>query len=186
VKFCSDCGQVTRLETPDGDNRPRFVCAQCGKIHYENPRIVAGCVPVHGGRILLCKRAIEPRYGYWTVPAGFMELHESLPEAAIRETLEEARATVELGSLFAIVDVIQARQVHIFFEAIMAEPAFGAGDETLETRLFEPEEIPWPEIAFESVRIALKAHLSNRTADNPDVSLFVASRTSVTRDHAGR
>ena len=177
MKFCSHCGQSVSLETPDGDNRPRFVCRQCGKIHYENPRIVAGCVPVHDGRILLCKRAIEPRYGYWTVPAGFMELHESLPEAAARETWEEAQAKVELGSLFAVVDVIQARQVHVFFDAMMAEPIFGAGDETLEARLFHPDDIPWPEIAFESVRIALKEHLRNRKADNPGVRLFTASRT---------
>lgn len=140
---------------------------------------MAGCVPVHDGRILLCKRAIEPRFGYWTVPAGFMELHESLPEAAARETWEEAQAKVELGSLFAVVDVIQARQVHIFFAATMSEPDFGAGDETLETRLFLPDEIPWPEIAFESVRIALKEHLNNRTVDNPGVRLFTASRTGV-------
>ena len=106
-----------------------------------------------------------------------MELHESLPEAAARETWEEAQAKVELGSLFAVVDVIQARQVHVFFDAMMAEPIFGAGDETLEARLFHPDDIPWPEIAFESVLIALKEHLSNRKADNPGVRLFTVSRT---------
>jgi ADP-ribose pyrophosphatase YjhB (NUDIX family) len=179
MKFCSQCGQSVSLKTPDGDNRPRYICGHCEKIHYENPRIVAGCVPVHDGQILLCKRAIEPRYGYWTVPAGFMELDESLPEAAARETWEEAQAAVELGPLFTVVDVIQARQVHIFFEANMAEPNFGAGDETLETRLYRPEEIPWDEIAFESVRIALKVHLNNRTLANPGVGLFRVSRTEI-------
>lgn len=134
-------------------------------------------MPVHDGRILLCKRAIEPRYGYWTVPAGFMELRESLPEAAARETWEEAQARVELGPLFAVVDVIQARQVHIFFDGAMSEPVFGAGDETLEADLFHPDEIPWSDIAFESVRIALTEHLRNRTLDNPGVRLFTASRT---------
>jgi ADP-ribose pyrophosphatase YjhB (NUDIX family) len=179
MKFCSQCGKSISLEMPDGDNRPRYICKHCGKIHYENPLIVAGCIPVHEGRILLCKRAIEPRYGYWTVPAGFMELHESLPEAAARETWEEAQATVELGPLFAVVDVIQAKQVHIFFDAIMPEPIFGAGDETLETRLFHPEEIPWQEIAFESGRIALKEHLNNRKIDHPGVRLFTVSRTGI-------
>jgi len=179
MNFCSQCGQSISLEMPDGDNRPRYSCKHCGKIHYENPLIVAGCVPVHGDRILLCRRAIEPRYGYWTVPAGFMELDESLPEAAARETREEALATVDLGRLFVVVDVIQAKQVHIFFEANMPEPDFGAGDETLESRLFHPEEIPWEEIAFESVRIALTEHLNNRKMDNPGVGLFKASRTGI-------
>jgi ADP-ribose pyrophosphatase YjhB (NUDIX family) len=179
MKFCSQCGQSVSLEIPNGDNRRRYICKHCGKIHYENPRIVAGCVPVHEGRILLCKRAIEPRYGYWTVPAGFMELDENLPEAAARETWEEAQAIVELGPLFAVVDVKRARQVHIFFDATMAEPIFGAGDETLETRLFHPEEIPWQDIAFESVRIALEQHLNNRKLENPGVGLFTAPRTGV-------
>ena len=179
MNFCSQCGQGVSLATPDGDNRPRYICRHCEKIHYENPRIVAGCLAVHEGRILLCKRAIEPRYGFWTLPAGFMELHESLPEAAARETWEEALATVELGQLFAVVDVIQARQVHIFFDAKMATPNFGAGDETLDTRLFEPEEIPWDDIAFESVRLALTQHLSNRKVDSPGVSLFTVSRTGI-------
>lgn len=161
MKFCSHCGQPVSLEIPEGDNRPRYVCRSCGRIHYENPRVVVGCVPEYDGSILLCRRAIQPRYGFWTVPAGFMELGETLAEAAIRETLEEARARVELGAMFAVVDVVHARQVHVFFRARLAQREFGAGHETLESRLFAPGELPWPEIAFPSVTIALERYLAD-------------------------
>ncbi len=171
MKFCSRCGQAVVTEVPDGDNRPRYVCKHCNTIHYENPRIVAGCVAVYDGSILLCKRGIEPRLGYWTVPAGFMELGEGLPEAAARETWEEALARVEVGPLTVVVDVIKARQVHIFFEGVMTEPVFGVGDETLETRLFKPEEIPWNDLAFPSVRIAIKHHLECRNGARHGVRL---------------
>jgi ADP-ribose pyrophosphatase YjhB (NUDIX family) len=162
IKFCNKCGREVVSEVPDGDNRARLVCKHCRAVHYVNPLIVAGCVAVYEDSVLLCKRAIEPRSGYWTVPAGFMEIGESVSEAAARETWEEACAKVELGALTTVVDVIQARQVHIFFEGSMTEPVFAAGDETLEARLFRPEEIPWDEIAFPSVRIALKHHFDSR------------------------
>jgi ADP-ribose pyrophosphatase YjhB (NUDIX family) len=174
MNFCSRCGQSVVTEIPDGDNRARHICKHCGTIHYENPRIVAGCVAVHDGSILLCRRAIEPRIGYWTVPAGFMELGESLSEAAARETWEEAQARVELGPLSALVDVIKARQVHIFFEGVLTEPVFGAGDETLETRLFKPDEIPWDDLAFPSVRIAIEHHLACRSGTQQGVRLATA------------
>ena len=162
MKFCSQCGQTVATRVPEGDNRPRFVCTSCATVHYENPRIVAGVVVVHEGSILLCKRAIEPRRGFWTVPAGFMELGESLPDAAARETWEEANARVDLGAMIAVVDVIKARQVHIFFEGTLNPPDFGAGEETLEARLFAPSEIPWDDLAFPSVRIAVEHHLRTR------------------------
>ncbi len=174
MKFCNRCGQTVVSEVPDGDSRVRYVCKHCNTIHYQNPRIVAGCVAEYQGSILLCKRAIAPRTGYWTVPAGFMELGESLPEAAARETWEEARANVEIGRLSAVVDVIQARQVHIFFEGVMSEPSFSAGDETLETRLFSPEEIPWDDLAFPSVRIALEHYLRTLGTGNQGVHLEIA------------
>jgi ADP-ribose pyrophosphatase YjhB (NUDIX family) len=174
MKYCSQCAQPVVFEVPEGDNRPRYICKHCDAIHYQNPRIVAGCVATHEGSILLCKRAIDPRKGYWTVPAGFMELGESLPEAAARETWEEALARVTIGQLSTIVDVIQARQVHVFFEGDMPEPTFGVGDETLETRLFSPEEIPWDDIAFASVRIALEQHLHIRDTGKPDLRLATA------------
>ena len=180
MKFCSHCGQSVHVEVPPGDNRPRHVCASCGQIHYENPRVVVGCVPEHAGAILLCRRAIEPRHGYWTVPAGFMELGETLAEAAIRETWEEANARVELGAMFAVVDVVQARQVHVFFRGRLADPSFGAGDETLESRLFTPEELPWREIAFPSITIALERFLADGEDSNRPVHLATAPRYRLT------
>ena len=178
MKFCSQCGQPVTISVPPGDNRQRAVCGACGTIHYVNPKLVVGCVPEHQGQILLCRRAIEPRLGFWTVPAGFMELGETLGEAAVRETLEEALAQVELGRLFAVVDVLQAGQVHVFFEARLLQSGFGAGSETLETRLFSPEDIPWPELAFQSVRIALEQYLENGRSGNSEVRLSAAPRTS--------
>jgi ADP-ribose pyrophosphatase YjhB (NUDIX family) len=179
MNFCSHCGQPVVSEVPEGDNRPRFICKSCGAIHYENPRMVVGCVPEYQGSILLCRRSIEPRYGLWTVPAGFMELGESLADAAIRETWEEACARVELGALFAVVDVVHARQVHAFFEAILPEPDFAAGEETLEARLFDPVEVPWDKLAFPSVRIALERYLVNRETGNTSVHLTTAPRIRI-------
>lgn len=176
MNYCSHCGQPVSIEVPEGDNRPRHVCRSCGRIHYENPRVVVGCVPEHAGSILLCRRAIEPRHGFWTVPAGFMELGETLAEAALRETWEEAEARVDLGAMFAVVDVVHARQVHVFFRGRLAEPVFGAGEETLESRLFRPEEIPWAELAFPSVTIALERYLADGGRGDGPVHLAAAPR----------
>jgi len=162
MKFCSACGHAVSLKTPEQDTIPRYVCDACGVIHYENPKIVVGCVPEREGKILLCKRAIEPRYGYWTVPAGFMENEETLQEGAARETLEEALAEVEVGEMFAVVDVVRARQVHVMFRARLIGDAYGVGYESLETRLFTENEIPWDDIAFPSGRFALEAWLEDR------------------------
>jgi ADP-ribose pyrophosphatase YjhB (NUDIX family) len=177
MKYCSKCGSTVTSKVPPGDNRPRFICDDCATIHYENPRIVAGCVPEYGDSILLCRRSIEPRAGFWTAPAGFMEIGESLGEAAARETLEEACAHVELGPLIAVVDVIRARQVHVFFAARLARPEFAAGEETLETKLYAPDDLPWDEIAFPSVRIALEQTLLNRKSGNTAVHLATAPGT---------
>ncbi len=180
MNYCSQCGQPVTIEVPAGDKRPRHVCRSCGHIHYENPRVVVGCVPAHEGSILLCRRAIEPRRGFWTVPAGFMELGETLAEAAIRETWEEAEARVDLGPMFAIVDVVHARQVHVFFRASLAEPVFGAGEETIESRLFDPAELPWSEIAFPSVTIALERYLADPQRGDGPVHLATAPRYRLT------
>ena len=174
MKYCSTCGQPVTTIVPGGDNRPRAVCTACAAIHYVNPKIVAGCVLEHQGQILLCRRAIEPRLGFWTVPAGFMELGETVSEAAIRETWEEALARVELGPLFSVVDVVHAGQVHVFFRGRLLGPDFGAGVETLETRLFRPDEIPWSELAFPSIRIALEQYLENGRSGNVEVRLCTA------------
>jgi ADP-ribose pyrophosphatase YjhB (NUDIX family) len=123
-----------------------------------------GCVPEYGERILLCKRAIEPRYGYWTIPAGFMEIGETLAEGAMRETMEEALARVDIHDLFAVVDVVHAKQVHLMFRATLLDGEFGAGDESLDAQLFLPDEIPWDDIAFLSVRFALEKFLEDRAA----------------------
>jgi len=165
MKYCSTCGATVSSRVPDGDSKARWICDACNTIHYQNPKIVVGCVPERDGLILLCKRAIEPRSGYWTVPAGFMELGETIAAGAARETLEEACAEVSIGHLFASVDVVEAGQVHLFFTAKL-ESDFAAGDETLEVALYRPDEIPWDEIAFRSVKFALKTWLADAGQNN--------------------
>ncbi len=174
MNFCSQCGKPVVVAIPDGDNRSRHICPHCNTVHYQNPRMVVGCIPEYQGAILMCKRAIEPRYGYWTTPAGFLELDETLAEAAARETLEEAEATVELGQLITVVDVKQAGQVHIFFAASLPTAQYGAGAESLATRLFLPEEIPWEDIAFPSIRIALEHYLRCRKSGQWSLHLAAA------------
>jgi ADP-ribose pyrophosphatase YjhB (NUDIX family) len=164
MNFCTECGKPVELGVPAGDSFPRHICTSCGKVHYANPLIVVGCVPEAGSRVLLCRRAIEPRRGYWTIPAGFMENGETLAAGAARETMEEARARVEMHDLFAVVDVVRAKQVHIMFRATLLDDTFGAGEESLEVALFEPEDIPWEDIAFQSVRFALEKFLEDRDA----------------------
>ena len=164
MKFCPNCGQPVAMQVPEGDHLPRHVCTACSTVHYHNPKIVVGCVPEHEGRILLCKRAIEPRYGFWTIPAGFMENEETLQQGAARESWEEALARVEIGSPLAIVHVLHAHQVHVMFRARLLEPEIGAGPESLEVALLEPREIPWGDLAFPSVRYALERWLEDRAA----------------------
>jgi ADP-ribose pyrophosphatase YjhB (NUDIX family) len=164
MNFCSKCGAPVALRTPEGDHLPRYVCEACGTIHYENPRLVVGCVPEHQGRILLCRRAIEPRRGYWTLPAGFMENDETLQQAAMRECREEALADVEIGSLLAIVHVRHARQVHVFFRARLPSASYGVGHESLEVELFDLAAIPWPDLAFPSSEFALRRYQDDRQA----------------------
>lgn len=165
MKYCPDCGQTVSNKTPEGDTRSRWICDACATVHYQNPKIVVGCVPERDGKILLCKRAIEPRYGYWTVPAGFMELGESIAQGAARETLEEACAEVEIGHLFASVDVVEAGQVHLFFTAKLISD-FAAGDETLEAQMYAEDEIPWDDIAFRSGLYALEKYYEDAGSNN--------------------
>ena len=165
MKFCSQCGSdriVWRI--PDDDNRPRHVCDNCGEIHYQNPKIVAGCLPVYGDQVLLCKRAIEPRYGWWTLPAGFMENGETTVEAAARETMEEACATVEVGPLFALFNLPQIDQVYMMFLADLPRPEFAPGSESLECKLCTETQIPWAELAFPTISHTLKYYYADRAA----------------------
>jgi ADP-ribose pyrophosphatase YjhB (NUDIX family) len=164
MNFCTQCGARLELRVPAGDHLARYVCDQCGTIHYQNPRLVVGCVPEHDGRILLCRRAIEPRRGYWTVPAGFMENGETLQQGAARESREEALAEVEIGSLLTIVHVLHAHQVHVFFRARLSSPSYGVGAESLEVELIRPERIPWSDLAFASTEFTLRRYLEDRAS----------------------
>jgi ADP-ribose pyrophosphatase YjhB (NUDIX family) len=164
MNFCNQCGARVEFKIPPGDHFERHVCDACGTIHYQNPRLIVGCVPEYDGKILICKRGIEPRRGFWTLPAGFMENGETLQQAAARETREEALANVEVGSLMTIVHVLHAQQVHVFFRAKMTEATFGAGVESLETVLVEPKDIPWSDIAFPSTDFTLRRYLEDRAA----------------------
>ena len=160
MKFCSECAHPVSLLVPPDDNRPRYVCNQCGMIHYQNPKMVVGSIPVwqQDGEthILLCKRAIEPRYGYWTLPAGFMENEETTTDAAIRETEEEAGARIELHELFSLLNVPHVHQVHLFYRATLLDLNYSAGTESLDVQLFSETDIPWDEIAFPTVDHTLK------------------------------
>ena len=164
MNFCSNCGSPVESKIPAGDHLPRFVCAACNMVHYKNPLLVLGCVPEWEQKILLCRRAIEPRLGFWTVPAGFMENRETLQEAAARESHEEALAVVEVGSLLAVVNVTRANQVHVMFRAKLLEPKFAPGPESLEVGLYDEERIPWSELAFASGEYALRQYFADRSA----------------------
>jgi len=171
MKFCSHCGSRVAHRIPPGDHLPRFLCDACGTVHYQNPRVVVGCVPQFEDRILICKRAIEPRRGYWTVPAGFLEIGETLQQGAARESQEEALADVEIGSLLSVISIVGAHQVHVFFRAKLRSPDFGAGTESLEVKLVTPAEIPWTDIAFQSTVYTLERYLED-LAQNRDEHHF--------------
>ncbi|MCC6171853.1 MAG: NUDIX hydrolase [Gammaproteobacteria bacterium] len=161
MNYCSNCGAPVQILVPEGEHLPRHVCTQCRTIHYQNPKLVVGCVPDYQGRLLICRRAIEPRRGYWTVPAGFMENGETLQQAAARESQEEALADVEIGSLLTVVHVLHAHQVHVFFRARLHSLDFGVGPESLEVKLIRLDEIPWPELAFPSTEFTLRRYLED-------------------------
>jgi ADP-ribose pyrophosphatase YjhB (NUDIX family) len=164
MNFCSNCGAKVVLRVPPGDSLPRYVCDNCNTIHYRNPLVVVGTIPEWEDRILLCKRAIEPRYGLWTLPAGFMELGETTAQAAQRETLEEAKARVELGEVFTLLSVPHVDQVHVFYRARLLDKDFAAGEETLEVGLFRENEVPWKEIAFRTISTTLRHFYADRNA----------------------
>lgn len=162
INYCSACGSRVSLRVPEGDRLARHVCERCGAIHYRNPRLVVGALPVWENRVLLCRRAIEPRYGKWTLPAGFMENGETIAEAAVRETHEEANARIELDEMYTVISVPQVSQVHVVYRARLLDTEFSAGEETLETRLFAEDEIPWEEIAFRTISMTLRHFFEDR------------------------
>lgn len=165
MKFCSECAHPVTLLVPPDDNRLRHVCSQCGTIHYHNPKMVIGSIPVWAqdgeARVLLCRRAIEPRLGYWTLPAGYMENGETTAEAAVRETLEEAGARIQLHDLFSLINVPHVHQVHLFYRATLLDLDYAAGIESLEVRLFTEADIPWNEIAFPTIWHTLKFYFDD-------------------------
>ncbi|WP_189355519.1 NUDIX hydrolase [Undibacterium squillarum] len=160
MKFCSECATPVIVTIPPDDTRERFVCPACHTVHYQNPKMVVGSIPVWESdgitKILLCRRAIEPRYGYWTLPAGFMENKETTGEAASRETDEEAGADIQRHALFAILNVPHVHQVHLFYRATLLNLNYAAGTESLEVKLFTEQEIPWEDIAFPTVSETLR------------------------------
>ena len=162
MKFCSACGARVVVEVPPGDNRPRHVCGECGIVHYHNPKMVVGAVPEWDGRVLLCRRAIEPRYGYWTLPAGFLEVGETMEEGARREAREEANANLRIDGLYTLFSIPHIDQVHAFFRARLLDEDFSPGEESLEVRLFREEEIAWKDLAFPVVYKTLELWLEER------------------------
>ena len=162
MNYCSQCGSPVVQRVPEGDDRLRHVCDNCDAIHYSNPRVIVGCVPEHDGRILLCRRAIEPRMGLWTLPAGFMENGETTLEGAARETWEEARARVYDQELYRLFDIPGINQVYMFYRARVVDGEFGVGPESSEVDLFDEADIPWSEIAFPAVYHTLREYLHDR------------------------
>jgi ADP-ribose pyrophosphatase YjhB (NUDIX family) len=164
MKFCSNCASPVVKRVPPGDSVPRWVCDACGEIHYQNPKLVVGVLAERDGRVLLCRRAIEPRYGYWTLPAGYMENDETAAQAALRETLEEAGARVELLAPISLISVPYVNQVHLFYRARLLDLEFKPGEESLEVALYEEAGVPWKEIAFRTVGLTLRHWFADRKA----------------------
>ena len=163
IRFCNHCGAGVSHCVPAGDSLPRFVCAACGHIQYENPRLVVGAVVEWESKILLCRRAIEPRLGFWTLPAGFMENGETTAEAAHRETWEEAGAHILIDAPYVMVNIAHINQVHLFYRGRMADETHAAGPESLEVGLFRIADIPWADLAFRSVTLCLERYIADRT-----------------------
>lgn len=167
MKYCSACGQPVEWRQPPDDQRPRYICTACQTIHYQNPKLIVGAIPEwEDGRILLCRRAIEPRIGLWTLPAGFMENGESTAEAAARETLEEANARIEIGELYAMYNLPHIDQVQLLFRARLLDLDFSPGIESLEVALFHEHEMPWDTLAFRPVKFALQDYFADRKLQN--------------------
>jgi len=164
MNYCSQCGGGVDLAIPEGDHLPRHICSQCGEIHYQNPKVVVGCIPEYEQQLLFCKRAIEPRLGYWTLPAGFMENAETAAEGAQRETLEEACARVEIIELFSMFNLPHINQIYILYRARLCEPDFAPSPESLEVKLLDEQQVPWDEMAFPVITESLRLYFADRKA----------------------
>ena len=165
MNYCSHCGQAVVHAIPEGDNRLRHMCNHCGSIHYQNPRIIAGALPLFEDKVLLCKRSIEPRYGLWTLPAGFMENGETTEQGALRESWEEAKANIEIEALYTLFNLPHINQVYFFYRGRLSSLDFGPGYESLDVKLFSETEIPWDELAFPVVRKTLEHYFSDRVSN---------------------
>ncbi len=176
MKYCSQCSATVELIIPEGDSLPRYVCTTCHVIHYQNPKMVVGCIPEWEDKILLCRRAIEPRKGWWTLPAGFMENHETLPQAAARETLEEANARVEIGDLFTVYSLPHISQVYFLFRARLLDLDFSPGIESLDVKLMTEQDIPWDDIAFRVIHDPLQRYFAERNAGKLGFHMGVIDR----------
>ncbi|MCB1852088.1 MAG: NUDIX hydrolase [Gammaproteobacteria bacterium] len=183
MNFCTQCGAGLTLKVPEGDNRLRHVCGSCGCIHYQNPKIVTGVIPEWEGRVLLCRRAIEPRYGYWTVPAGFMENGESAHEGAAREAMEEANARIDIRGLYTLFNLTHINQVYMLYRGQLIDLDFGPGEESLEVRLFSREELPWSELAFQVVRTTLRFYFEDQARGSFTVRSGTIERSANDQQH---
>lgn len=162
MNFCIICGHETTEKIPLGDHQIRRVCVQCGNIHYENPKVICGALALWEDKVLLCRRAIEPRYGLWTLPAGYMELFETMEQGAARETREEAEAEIHIEQLYCMYNIPRIGQIYVLFKANLIDGTFGAGEESIECRLFDEHEIPWTDLAFPSVERTLRHYFEDR------------------------
>ena len=164
MNYCSNCGQPVTRRTPPGDDRLRFYCESCGVVHYQNPNLVVGCIPEMEDQILLCRRAIEPGYGKWTLPAGYLENGETVAAGAKRETREEAQARVEILAPYALYNICHVSQIYLMFRARLKDRHFHAGRESLEVKLFSQDDIPWEELAFLVIHATLLKYFEDRPA----------------------
>jgi ADP-ribose pyrophosphatase YjhB (NUDIX family) len=172
MRFCPSCGGALTLARPAGDDRERHVCPRCDAVHYQNPKVVVGAVCTWEGRLLICRRAIEPRAGFWTIPAGYLELGESAEEGAAREAFEEARARIAIDGLLAVYSIRRIGQLQLLFRARLLEPAIAPGPESLEVRLIDWQDIPWPDLAFPTVGWVLRRAEALRHDPTPPVPAF--------------
>lgn len=169
VRYCTCCGAPTEYAVPAGDNRLRHVCRSCDVVHYENPRVVVGCVPEWQGRVLLCRRAIEPRAGYWTLPAGYLELGETTEEGALRESAEEAGIELELDGLYTVFSLPHINQLHMLYRARLTRGQWSCGSETLEIALVDEAQVPWEQLAFRTVHETLTRYFADRDRGRFDI-----------------